>query len=193
MRKNPRSKTVASRLQYRVKDRCGCLTQIAGLCKTGGALPEHSSTLIIRWHSSDGILLMVEVAMKRSRGFTLVELLVVIAIIGILVAMLMPAVQSVREAARRASCLNNVRQIVIGLKNFETSQFPFSIRMARQRYRVQNSAGAGCLTPFPLSNREICMSYSILKPGCWIFPSKYRSNAAFLASYVLLPQWIRRR
>jgi prepilin-type N-terminal cleavage/methylation domain-containing protein len=63
--------------------------------------------------------------MKRSRGFTLVELLVVIAIIGILVAMLMPAVQSVREAARRASCLNNVRQIVIGLKNFETSNSHF--------------------------------------------------------------------
>lgn len=64
--------------------------------------------------------------MNRSRGFTLVELLVVIAIIGILVAMLMPAVQSVREAARRATCLNQVRQIVIGLENYESanSHFP---------------------------------------------------------------------
>ena len=63
--------------------------------------------------------------MNRSRGFTLVELLVVIAIIGILIAMLMPAVQSVREAARRTSCLNNVRQIVIGLNNYETANGHF--------------------------------------------------------------------
>ncbi len=64
--------------------------------------------------------------MRRSQGFTLVELLVVIAIIGILVAMLMPAVQSVRESARRASCLNQIRQIVIALENFESanSHFP---------------------------------------------------------------------
>ncbi len=66
------------------------------------------------------------VRVPRKRGFTLIELLVVIAIIGILIALLLPAIQAAREAARRATCINKLKQIGLACHNFHDSykRFP---------------------------------------------------------------------
>ena len=129
------------------------------------------------------------VAWDRSRShrtaFTLVELLVVIAIIGVLVALLLPAVQSAREAARRTSCSNNIKNVALACQTFHSThnRFPYSVDFGEwpplvepggdpvplAQYRAENLSGRGWICeilPF-LEQPALYEALSIGFDGNW--------------------------
>ncbi|MEN1678122.1 MAG: DUF1559 domain-containing protein [Planctomycetota bacterium] len=107
----------------------------------------------------------------RRRAFTLVELLVVIAIIGILIALLLPAVQAAREAARRSSCQNQLRQVAVGLHNYE---------MANARFPAGVTNPTGPIQNVPGGDHKSWITYSLAQFG---EPARFRAVDFAVGAY----------
>lgn len=103
---------------------------------------------------------------RRLRGFTLVELLVVIAIIGILVALLLPAVQAAREAARRSSCQNNLKQIGLALQMHHDTYKMFPVGA----FNREGSMWSFYIMPFI----EEGVTQDIMAIGDWGHPNNFQ-------------------
>ena len=108
-------------------------------------------------------------SLRRHAGFTLVELLVVIAIIGTLVGLLLPAVQSAREAGRRISCVNNLKQIGLALHSHHDAKkcFPTGVGFSQENNGCPPATGRYMWTFRIMPYMELGNVAGLIKPGSW--------------------------
>jgi len=120
-------------------------------------------------------------SVQARKAFTLVELLVVIAIIGVMVGLLLPAVQAAREAARRMSCGNNMKQVGLGLHNYESAfkKFPYATARTGSMtggtarpgdFQVRNHKGWLMVLPFLEQQALYDMADMSLSTGAYVRP-----------------------
>jgi prepilin-type N-terminal cleavage/methylation domain-containing protein/prepilin-type processing-associated H-X9-DG protein len=133
---------------------------------------------------------------RRHGGFTLIELLVVIAIIGVLIALLLPAVQAAREAARRASCTNNLKQFGLAMHNYHDSvgSFPpgyLSLTVNNQAAGAELGPGWGW-TAFLLPQLEQQTLYSAINFNLPIAHPSVQTARSTVMSILLCPSSIGR-
>ncbi|WP_437206967.1 DUF1559 family PulG-like putative transporter [Planctomicrobium sp. SH664] len=115
---------------------------------------------------------------KQQAGFTLIELLVVIAIIGVLVALLLPAVQQARESARRSQCKNNLKQIGLALHNYYDAHNSLPPSAIQDRRVNTAEAGLWAWTAMILPYVDQAPMYNLLKVGDQRVSDAYQKNLA---------------
>ena len=131
-----------------------------------------------------------KVTVHNRAAFTLVELLVVIAIIGILIAMLLPAVQAIREAARRTECLNNLRQLGFACLNYESTHMHFPLGGGGNGEFINNweTSWLGYALPYM---EQVSVAVSLNYDGSF-HPNRDETNdrllsSGYLPSYMTCP------